>query len=58
MNGYKVDNLSTFEKELLLYWFFHQMSMEQRYDMMENFPMIYFKLTGVKAKIWKETEEK
>jgi hypothetical protein len=58
MNGYKVDNLTTFEKELLLYWFFYQMSMEQRYDMMENFPMIYFKLTGVKAKIWKETEEK
>lgn len=50
----KLNSLTSFEKDILLHWFLHHMEMNQRYDLMENFPKIYFKMTGVKAKIWKE----
>lgn len=57
MDNYKLNNLSYFEKDLLINWFLYHMSMEQRYDLMENFPKIYFKMTGVKPKVWDEKEE-
>lgn len=50
----KVENLTNFEKDLLIQWFLYQMEFEQRVDLMENFPKVYFKLTGVKAKVWNE----
>ena len=52
----KVDNLTNFERDLLIHWFMHKMDMEQRYDLMEDLPKIYFKMTGVKAKLWTKQE--
>ncbi len=51
----KVENLTNFEKNLLVQWFMYKMDWSERQDLMENFPMIYYKMTGVKAPIWKET---
>lgn len=50
----KVENLTNFEKDLLIQWFLYQMEFNQRVDLMENFPKVYFKLTGVKPKVWDE----
>jgi hypothetical protein len=50
----RVENLSNFEKNLLVQWFMYRMEWSERKDLMENFPMIYYKMTGVKAPIWKE----
>lgn len=51
----KVYNLTDFEKEMLIHYFLHHMPMSQRYDLMEDLPKIYHKLTGVKPKFWTET---
>lgn len=55
----KIDtnSLNGFEKDIVLQWFMYKMPMDQRYEMMENFPMVYYKLTGVKPKLWTEKEE-
>ena len=51
----RVDNLTGFERDMLIHWFMYKMPMDQRYELMEDLPKIYFKLTGVKPVIWKET---
>jgi hypothetical protein len=53
----KVENLTNFEKNLLVQWFMYKMDWSERQDLMENFPMIYYKMTGVKAPLWKEERE-
>ena len=53
----KVDNLTNFEKDLLIQWFLYQMEFNQRVDLMETFPKIYFKLTGVKPNVWNQKGE-
>ena len=50
----KTENLTDFEKNLLIQWFLYQMEFNQRVDLMESFPKIYYKLTGVKAKVWQD----
>lgn len=40
------DQLTTFEKDLLLRWFFHKMPMDQRHELMRGFPLIYNKAVG------------
>lgn len=49
-----VENLTNFEKNLLVQWFMYKINWSDRQDLMENFPMIYYKMTGVKAPIWKQ----
>jgi hypothetical protein len=51
----KVENLNNFEKDILIKWFMYHMQWHDRVELMENLPMVYFKMTGVKAPIWKET---
>jgi hypothetical protein len=53
----KVENLTNFEKNLLVQWFMYKMDWNERQDLMENFPMIYYKMTGVKAPLWKQERE-
>ena len=53
----KVENLTNFEKNLLVQWFMYKIEWKERQDLMENFPMIYYKMTGVKAPIWKQERE-
>ena len=40
------DALSRIEQDFILTWFLHHMSMEQRYQMMQDHPGIYNKLMG------------
>ena len=53
----KVETLTNFEKNLLVQWFMYKIDWSERQELMENFPMIYYKMTGVKAPIWKEERE-
>lgn len=41
-----IDQLGTFEKDLLLRWFFHKLPMDQRGELMREFPLIYNKAVG------------
>lgn len=41
-----IDQLGSFEKDLLLRWFFHKMPMDQRTELMSEFPLIYNKAVG------------
>ena len=40
------ENLTSFEQQTLLRWFFYQLPMEQRYQLMREFPAIYNKACG------------
>ena len=50
-----LNELTMFEKDLLLLWFMHHMPMDQRHKMMLELPNIYWKLTGVKSELWTKT---
>jgi hypothetical protein len=41
-----IDNLTSFEKDLLLRWFFHKLGLDQRGELMREFPLIYNKAVG------------
>lgn len=42
----KLDKLTDFDKNLLLYWFFHHLEMDQREKMMMTLPLQYGKAMG------------
>lgn len=41
-----IDQLTTFEKDLLLRWFFYHLGLDQRDELMHQFPLIYNKAVG------------
>jgi hypothetical protein len=41
-----INNLTSFEKDLLLRWFFHKLGLDHRGELMREFPLVYNKAVG------------
>jgi hypothetical protein len=47
-----VEKLTDFEKNILIKWYMYHLQWHDRMELMENFPKIYYKMTGVQASMW------